>query len=399
MGYFVRPGLVAVADISATLRVRFPFRVPPERWGPFTRASGCVPRPRSTCVGSVVIGGGGASTGGAGGGGRTRARARRAHRPGALRRRCPRRHRVNRSAVARRRRCERHASRRRAARASLRVRRLGHQRQRRREHARRGRRRRGQGHVQVDRAPVVVVVLFVAFDRSSSWRVLGEFDRRRWKMLIECSHVPVCCGCYVFLFGFRNRRAPSPCQRTVPDLGRFSIVVCVSRVLFSSSGGALVARFGGIWSLEMEGACRVCPRACLLRLLRVSVHVSQSSRTQPMPTSSPQSWSVFDRRFGFGVSGALLFFWWGACGTFLGKFGRWRRKMLVVCARPRLFVVAVACCCLSELPCNLPVPMSAPNPGRFRSSFRCLGCVSLLLVAFWDMWISTNFVPDCRHHM
>ena len=26
MGYFVRPGLVAVADISATLRVRFPFR-------------------------------------------------------------------------------------------------------------------------------------------------------------------------------------------------------------------------------------------------------------------------------------------------------------------------------------------------------------------------------------
>ena len=29
MGYFVRPGLVAVADISATLRVRFPFRVPP----------------------------------------------------------------------------------------------------------------------------------------------------------------------------------------------------------------------------------------------------------------------------------------------------------------------------------------------------------------------------------
>ena len=30
MGYFVRPGLVAVADISATLRVRFPFRVPRE---------------------------------------------------------------------------------------------------------------------------------------------------------------------------------------------------------------------------------------------------------------------------------------------------------------------------------------------------------------------------------
>ena len=108
-----------------------------------------------------------ARAGGAVGGGRTGAHARRAHRPGALRRRCHRRHRTNRSAVARRRRRERHASRRRTARASLRVHRLGHQRQRRREHARRGRRRRGQGHVQVDRAPVVVVVLFVAFDRSS----------------------------------------------------------------------------------------------------------------------------------------------------------------------------------------------------------------------------------------
>ena len=220
----------------------------------------------------------------------------------------------------------------------------------------------------------------------------------------------------------------------------------------------------------MEDAYRVFPRACLLRLLRVSVRFSQSPRTQPMPTNSPRSWSIFDRRL--CVSGALFFFWRRAGGAFwgnlvvgdgrclssvptrlsvaaamcfcscfaiiahsahaneqspilvdfrspfrfrclgcsslllvgrlwrvLGKFGRWRRKMLVVCARPRLFVVAVACCCLSELPFNLPVPMSAPNPGRFRSSFRCLGCVSLLLVAFWDMWISTNFVPDCRHHM
>jgi len=32
-------------------------------------------------------------------------------------------------------------------------------------------------------------------------------------------------------------------------------------VLFSSSGGALVARFGEIWSLETEDACRVCPPA------------------------------------------------------------------------------------------------------------------------------------------
>ena len=209
---------------------------------------------------------------------------------------------------------------------SLRVCRLGHQRQRRREHARRGRRRRGQGHVQVDRAPVVVVVLFVAFDRSSSWRVLGKFGRWRWKMLIECAHAPICCGCYVFLFGFRNRRPPSPCQRAVPNPGRFSIVVCVSRVLFSSSGGALVARSGKIWSLD--GRC-----------------------LPSLPT--------------------------------------------------RLFVVAVACFCsdLSISSRNLPVPMSAPNPGRFRSSFRCLECVPLLLVAFWEMWISANFVPDYRHHM
>ena len=64
----------------------------------------------------------------------------------------------------------------------------------------------------------------------------------------------------------------------------------MSRVLVASSGGALVARFGEIWSLETEGACRVCPR---------------------------------------------------------------------------LFIVAVAHCCLSQLSCNLPVPMSAPNPGRF----------------------------------
>ena len=115
--------------------------------------------------------------------------------------------------------------------------------------------------------------------------------------------------------------------------------------------------------MEMEDACRVCPRAYLLRLLRVSVHFSQPSRTQPMPTSSPQSWSVFDRCL--CVSGALFFFWWGAGGVF-------RENLVIGDGRclssvpTRLFVVAVACFCsdLSQSSRNVPVPMSAPNPGR-----------------------------------
>ena len=106
------------------------------------------------------------------------------------------------------------------------------------------------------------------------WRVLGEFGRWRWKVLVECAHAPICCGCYVFLFMFRNHRALSPCQRAVPNPGRFSIAVSVSvsRVLFSSSGGALVARFWGNLVVG-DGRCLSCvpARACLLWLLRVAV--------------------------------------------------------------------------------------------------------------------------------
>ena len=80
----------------------------------------------------------------------------------------------------------------------------------------------------------------------------------------------------------------------------------------------------------MEGACRVCPRAYLLRLLRVSVRFSQSSRTQPMPTNSPQSWSIFDRRL--CVSGALFFFWRRAGGSFWGNLDLRGRS---VAAAPR----------------------------------------------------------------
>ena len=133
--------------------------------------------------------------------------------------------------------------------------------------------------------------------------------------------VAVACLCSDLSQSPRNLPAPM----SAPNPGRCSIVVSVSRVLFSSSGGALVARFGEIWSLETEDACRVCPR---------------------------------------------------------------------------LFVVAVACCCLLQLSCNLPVPMSAPNPGRFSIVVSVSRVhLSLLLVAFGEMWISANFVPDYRHHM
>ena len=145
-------------------------------------------------------------------------------------------------------------------------------------------------------------------------------------MLVECVPtrlfvVAVACLCSDLSQSSRNLPAPM----SAPNPGRCSIVVSVSRVLFSSSGGALVARFGKMWSLETEDAHRVCPR---------------------------------------------------------------------------LFVVAVACRCLSQLSCNLPVPMNAPDPGRFSIVVSVSRVhLSLLLVAFGEMWISTNFVPDYRHHM
>ena len=95
----------------------------------------------------------------------------------------------------------------------------------------------------------------------------------------------------------------------------------------------LLVVFWEMWSLEMEDACRVCQRTCLLWLLRVSVPVSRNRRALSLP------WSMFDRRF--GVPGALFFFWWRAGGAFLGNLVLEMEDACRVC--PRLFVVAVAC--------------------------------------------------------
>ena len=100
-----------------------------------------------------------------------------------------------------------------------------------------------------------------------------------------------------------------PVSMSAPNPGRCPIDVSVSRVLFSSSGGALVARFGEIRLLETEDACGC---ACLLWLLRVAVF--RNCRVICPFNERPQSRSIFDRRF--GVSDAFLFFWWrfGKCG-------------------------------------------------------------------------------------
>ena len=96
---------------------------------------------------------------------------------------------------------------------------------------------------------------------------------------------------------------------SAPNPGRCSIVVSVSRVLFSSSGGALVARFGEIWSLETEDACRVCPPApvccgcCVLLSFEIAVLSARANER-------PQSWSisivVSVSRMRFSSSGGVL---------------------------------------------------------------------------------------------
>ena len=158
--------------------------------------------------------------------------------------------------------------------------------------------------------------------------VVGH-GRRLSSVPTRLSVAAATCFCSIF----RNRRAPgkpSPWHRGVPNHGRFSIVVCVSRVLFSSSGGALVARFWEIWSLEMEGACRVCPRAYLLRLLRVCVHFPPI--VAHPAHASEQSPIMVDVRSSFVCLGCSFLLvvarWWRV----FEKLGRWRWKMLVECA-------------------------------------------------------------------
>ena len=140
----------------------------------------------------------------------------------------------------------------------------------------------------------------------------------------------------------------------------------------------LLARFGGIWPLEMEGACRVCPRAYLLRLLRVFVHFSQSSRTQPIPTKiSPRSWSIFDRRL--CVSDALFFFWRRAGGAFWGNLVVGDGRCLSS-VPARLSVAAATCFCsfFAIVAHSAHANEQSPILVGFRSSFVCLGCSFLL---------------------
>ena len=79
-------------------------------------------------------------------------------------------------------------------------------------------------------------------------------------MLVECAPTRLfvmAVECLCSDLSQSSLNLPVPISASNP--GRCSIVVSVSRVLFSFSSGALVARFGGIWSLETEDARRVCP--------------------------------------------------------------------------------------------------------------------------------------------
>ena len=327
MGCFVRPGLVAVADISATLRVRFPFRVPRE-------------------VGLFHA--------------RVRVRAA----------------------------------------AALHVRRLGRHRRRRREHGRRGRRRahRGTcsscastgrpssslsssspsesavgGAAAATRAPCQSPTRRSRLPSRASARSSGAAAARARAARAAAARV-----------GARAGR-PSARRRRCP-LRRFRSVF-------------LLARFEEIWSLEMEDACRVCPRAYLLRLLRVSVRFSQSSRTQPMPTNSPQSWSIFDRRL--YVSGALFFFWRCAGGAFGGNLVVGNGRCLSS-VPTRLSVAAATrfCSFFAIVAHSAHAIQEVPNPGRF-SIVVCVSRVlfsssgGALVACFGKIW-SLEMEDACR---
>ena len=71
----------------------------------------------------------------------------------------------------------------------------------------------------------------------------------------------------------------------------------------------------GRWRWKMLVECANAPvcRGCCVFLLRSFAIAAQCARANER--SKP--WSMFDRRF--GVSGALLFFWWGAGGAFWGN--------------------------------------------------------------------------------
>ena len=233
MGYFVRPGLVAVADISATLRVRFPFRVPRE-------------------VGLFHA--------------RVRVRAA----------------------------------------AALHVRRLGRHRRRRREHGRRGRRRAHRGACSScastgrpssslsSSSPSESVVGGAA----AATRAPCQSPTRRSRLPSRASARSSAAA------AARARAARAAAARAGARAGRPSARRrrCPLRRFRSVF---LLKRFGGIWSLEMEGACRVCSnapvcRGCCVFMFRSFAIAAQFARANER--SKP--WSMFDRRF--GVSGAFI---------------------------------------------------------------------------------------------
>ena len=183
---------------------------------------------------------------------------------------------------------------------------------------------------------------------------------------------------------------------SAPNPGRCSIVVSVSRVLFSSSGGALVARFGEIRSLETEDACRVCPRLFVVAV--ACCCLLQLSCNLPVPMSAPNP-----GRFSIVVSVSRMHF--SSSGGLFGKCGFRRtscRIIVIICDRA---VVCSRCSLLCSLfrdgSCAVPAPVISPH-----SSSLSIGLwVSWMFVleSWADIaprgWVSTNFMPDHRHHM
>ena len=196
------------------------------------------------------------------------------------------------------------------------------------------------------RCSIVVCVSRVLF--SSSGSVLGN-------VVIGDGRCLSCVPTHLFVVAvayFCSGLSQSPCTLfTLVDVRSSFRCPC------SSSGGVLVARFGGIWSWRWKMLV-VCARACLLLwLLRVGVFRNRRVIC-PCQWAPQVLWSIFDRRF--GVSGAFLFFWWrfGKCG-----FRRTSCRIIaiicdraVVCWRCRLL-----CSLFCDCTCAVPDPVISPH--------------------------------------
>ena len=116
------------------------------------------------------------------------------------------------------------------------------------------------------------------------WWCFGKCGHWRWKMLGVCANAPVCCGCCVFLF----RSFAIAVHSLYP--GRCSIVVSVSRVLCSSSGGVLVARFWEIWSWRWKMLV-VCARTSPINRTKARHMVKPESGTRVcVSIGFPEDW-------------------------------------------------------------------------------------------------------------